>query len=27
MTLLAEEAGALEKAGETLYKIKFPFNS
>ncbi|RHZ45605.1 hypothetical protein Glove_668g26 [Diversispora epigaea] len=26
MTLLVEEAGALEKAGETLYKIEFPFN-
>ncbi|RIB28852.1 DNA polymerase family B-domain-containing protein [Gigaspora rosea] len=26
MTLLAEEAGVLEKAGEILYKIEFPFN-
>ncbi|RHZ76070.1 hypothetical protein Glove_207g8 [Diversispora epigaea] len=27
MTLLTEEAGALEKAGEILHKIEFPFNS
>ncbi|RIB01728.1 hypothetical protein C2G38_2229850 [Gigaspora rosea] len=26
MTLLAEEAGVLEKAREILYKIEFPFN-